>query len=35
LTRKNTLQSLLAQPPAGILFNEHLEGDGALIFRHA
>jgi hypothetical protein len=29
------LQSLLAQPPAGILFNEHLEGDGALIFRHA
>ena len=35
VTRKRTLQSLLARPPAGILFNEHLDGDGAAIFRHA
>jgi bifunctional non-homologous end joining protein LigD len=35
LTRKSTLLSLLKGVPAGIVYNEHLEGDGAMIFRHA
>jgi bifunctional non-homologous end joining protein LigD len=35
VTRKRTLQSLTRRAPAGILFNEHLGGDGAIIFRHA
>jgi bifunctional non-homologous end joining protein LigD len=35
LTRKTTLLSLLKGAPAGIVFNEHLEGDGVMIFRHA
>lgn len=35
VTRKRTLQSLTTGLPAGILFNEHLGGDGAVIFRHA
>jgi bifunctional non-homologous end joining protein LigD len=34
-TRKSTLLSLLKGAPAGIVYNEHLEGDGAMIFRHA
>jgi bifunctional non-homologous end joining protein LigD len=35
LTRKTTLLSLLKGAPHGILYNEHMEGDGAMIFRHA
>ncbi|MGE0037470.1 MAG: hypothetical protein AB7S93_17785 [Xanthobacteraceae bacterium] len=35
LTRKTTLLSLLKAAPHGILYNEHIEGDGAMIFRHA
>jgi bifunctional non-homologous end joining protein LigD len=35
LTRKSTLLSLLKAAPHGILYNEHMEGDGAMIFRHA
>ena len=35
LTRKSTLLSLIKGAPAGIRYNEHLEGDGAMIFRHA
>jgi hypothetical protein len=34
-TRKATLLSLLKATPHGILYNEQLEGDGAMIFRHA
>jgi bifunctional non-homologous end joining protein LigD len=33
--RKAKLQRLLTMVPAGIQFNEHLEGDGAAIFAHA
>jgi bifunctional non-homologous end joining protein LigD len=33
--RKANLQRLLAKVPAGVQFNEHLEGDGAAIFAHA
>ena len=35
LTRKSTLLSLIKGAPAGIRYNEHLEGDGTMIFRHA
>jgi bifunctional non-homologous end joining protein LigD len=35
LTRKSTLLSLLKGAPHGIVYNEHIEGDGAMIFRHA
>jgi bifunctional non-homologous end joining protein LigD len=35
LTRKSTLLSLLKAAPHGILYNEHMEGDGAMIFHHA
>ena len=35
LTRKSTLLSPLKSVPAGIVYNEHLEGDGAMIFRQA
>jgi bifunctional non-homologous end joining protein LigD len=35
LTRKSTLLSLLRGTPHGIVYNEHMEGDGAMIFRHA
>jgi bifunctional non-homologous end joining protein LigD len=35
VTRKRTLQSLTTRAPVGILYNEHLGGDGAMIFRHA
>lgn len=33
--RKHRLKRLLARAPHGILFNEHLTGDGPTIFRHA
>jgi hypothetical protein len=33
LTRKSTLLSLLKGAPASVVYNEHLEGDGAMIFR--
>jgi bifunctional non-homologous end joining protein LigD len=33
--RKARLQELVANAPAGIQFNEHLEGDGAGVFAHA
>jgi bifunctional non-homologous end joining protein LigD len=35
LTRKATLLSLLKGAPHGILYNDHMEGDGPQIFRHA
>jgi bifunctional non-homologous end joining protein LigD len=35
LTRKATLLSLLKGASHGVLYNEHMEGDGATIFRHA
>ena len=35
LTRKKTLLSLIRSAPAGIRYNEHLEGEGDVIFRHA
>jgi bifunctional non-homologous end joining protein LigD len=35
LTRKATLLSLLKSVPHGIVYNEHLEGDATMIFRHA
>jgi bifunctional non-homologous end joining protein LigD len=34
-TRKTTLLSLLKGAPHGILYTEHMEGDGPMIFRHA
>jgi bifunctional non-homologous end joining protein LigD len=34
LARKAKLKSLLAKVPAGIRFNDHITGDGAMIFRH-
>jgi hypothetical protein len=34
-TRKATLLSLLKGAPHGILYNEHMDGDGAMIFEHA
>jgi bifunctional non-homologous end joining protein LigD len=33
--RKAKLARLLARPPAGIVFNEHTDEDGAVVFRHA
>jgi bifunctional non-homologous end joining protein LigD len=33
--RKARLARLLARPPAGIVYNEHTEEDGAVVFRHA
>ena len=35
LTRKSTLLSLLKGAPHGILYNEHIDGDGPTIFRNA
>ena len=35
LTRKSRLLTLIEGAPAGIVYNEHIEGDGAVIFRHA
>jgi bifunctional non-homologous end joining protein LigD len=34
-SRKSRLAKLLASPPDGICLNEHLDGDGAIIFKHA
>ena len=33
--RKAKLAKLLARPPAGIVFNEHTDEDGAVVFQHA
>jgi bifunctional non-homologous end joining protein LigD len=33
--RKATLEMILAKAGAGIQFNEHMEGDGGTVFRHA
>jgi bifunctional non-homologous end joining protein LigD len=33
--RKATLEMLLAKAGPGIRFNEHMEGDGETVFRHA
>ena len=33
--RKARLAKLLAKAPAGIQYNEHVEGDGAVVFTHA
>jgi bifunctional non-homologous end joining protein LigD len=33
--RKAKLAKLLARAPVGIVFNEHTDEDGALVFRHA
>jgi bifunctional non-homologous end joining protein LigD len=33
--RKATLASVLAKASSGIRFNEHMEGDGETVFRHA
>ena len=33
--RKATLEMILAKAGAGIRFNEHMEGDGETMFRHA
>ncbi len=33
--RKSTLGKLLSHPHAGIVFNRHYGGDGAIIFKHA
>ena len=33
--RRAKLARLLARAPAGIVFNEHTEEDGAVVFRHA
>jgi bifunctional non-homologous end joining protein LigD len=33
--RKATLEMILAKAGAGIRFNEHIEGDGETVFRHA
>jgi bifunctional non-homologous end joining protein LigD len=33
--RKARLEKLLARAPAGIQYNEHVEGDGAVVFAHA
>jgi bifunctional non-homologous end joining protein LigD len=33
--RKATLASILAKAGSGIRFNEHMEGDGETVFRHA
>jgi bifunctional non-homologous end joining protein LigD len=33
--RKARLERLLAKAPAGIQYNEHVEGDGQIVFEHA
>jgi bifunctional non-homologous end joining protein LigD len=33
--RKARLARLLARPPAGLVYNEHTDEDGAVVFRHA
>jgi bifunctional non-homologous end joining protein LigD len=33
--RKSRLEELLAQASTGIVFNEHTDEDGAVMFRHA
>jgi bifunctional non-homologous end joining protein LigD len=33
--RKARLEALLAKAPAGIQYNEHVEGDGQVVFEHA
>ena len=33
--RKGILAKLLSHPHAGIAFNQHYDGDGAIIFKHA
>jgi bifunctional non-homologous end joining protein LigD len=33
--RKRALAKLLRRSPAGVTFNEHYDGDGATLFRHA
>jgi hypothetical protein len=33
--RKTKLARLLARAPAGIVYNEHTDEDGAVVFRHA
>jgi bifunctional non-homologous end joining protein LigD len=33
--RKATLETILAKAASGIRFNEHIEGDGETVFRHA
>jgi bifunctional non-homologous end joining protein LigD len=33
--RKAKLAKLLARAPVGIVFNEHTDQDGAVVFRHA
>jgi bifunctional non-homologous end joining protein LigD len=33
--RKATLEMILAKAGSGIRFNEHMEGDGEIVFRHA
>jgi bifunctional non-homologous end joining protein LigD len=35
LARKAPLEQLLTKAPAGIQYNEHVEGDGAVVFDHA
>ncbi len=35
VTRKATLASLLSKASPGILFNEHFEHDGPIVFAHA
>ena len=34
-TRKRTLARLLRRAHPGIVFNEHYNGDGAIVFEHA
>jgi bifunctional non-homologous end joining protein LigD len=33
--RKGTLEIILAKVGPGIRFNDHMEGDGEIVFRHA
>lgn len=33
--RKGTLAKLLRHPPAGVALNEHYDGEGAIIYKHA
>jgi bifunctional non-homologous end joining protein LigD len=33
--RKRRLERMLRKSPGGILFNEHLDSDGAEIFKHS
>jgi bifunctional non-homologous end joining protein LigD len=34
-SRKATLEMIVAKAGSGIRFNEHTEGDGSAVFRHA